>query len=322
MRITNNFTILLGLSIALFYSANGLTNETNTAGSTDDSDQKPQKFYDIELIVFKNKSVPKGSELNLPTPSPSYSDLTIDLSNPDSIEKRTELGFSSLQQEELRLLDTVQKIVKSSRYELLIHTGWRQPGLDKTESIPVWIKGGQVYGDSYSSIDQDESTLEQQVETVLNEQSLLADSTGVADVTQTNETDETSQADKVIENAPKGLYEFEGQVKITLSRYLHTHANLVLRKPANTQNFIEDRGQQSEQESTVFTGGQRLSNYALNEQRRMRSTKLHYLDHPQFGMLVLITPYDAPPEEEELVQENEVETTMPGNSPIAIESQQ
>jgi hypothetical protein len=37
-----------------------------------------------------------------------------------------------------------------------------------------------------------------------------------------------------------------------------------------------------------------LLNYGLNEKRRMRSKKLHYLDSPQFGMLVLITPYQAP----------------------------
>ena len=40
-------------------------------------------------------------------------------------------------------------------------------------------------------------------------------------------------------------------------------------------------------------GGHLLLNYALNEQRRMRSRKLHYLDHPEFGMLILITPYEA-----------------------------
>ena len=31
----------------------------------------------------------------------------------------------------------------------------------------------------------------------------------------------------------------------------------------------------------------------LAESRRMRSEELHYLDHPEFGMLVLITPVDS-----------------------------
>ena len=37
-----------------------------------------------------------------------------------------------------------------------------------------------------------------------------------------------------------------------------------------------------------------LNNHSLKERRRMRSNVLHYLDSPEFSMLVLITPYEAP----------------------------
>ena len=37
-----------------------------------------------------------------------------------------------------------------------------------------------------------------------------------------------------------------------------------------------------------------LNNHSLKERRRMRSKKLHYLDSPEFSMLILITPYEAP----------------------------
>ena len=39
-----------------------------------------------------------------------------------------------------------------------------------------------------------------------------------------------------------------------------------------------------------------LNNHSLKERRRMRSSKLHYLDSPEFSMLVLITPYELPDE--------------------------
>ena len=42
-----------------------------------------------------------------------------------------------------------------------------------------------------------------------------------------------------------------------------------------------------------------LNNHSLKERRRMRSNKLHYLDNPEFSLLVLITPYEAPPADEE-----------------------
>ena len=34
-----------------------------------------------------------------------------------------------------------------------------------------------------------------------------------------------------------------------------------------------------------------LNNHALKEHRRMRSKILHYLDNPEFALLILITPY-------------------------------
>ena len=37
---------------------------------------------------------------------------------------------------------------------------------------------------------------------------------------------------------------------------------------------------------------EKLFNYPLRQSRRMRSTELHYFDHPLFGMLIMITPYE------------------------------
>ena len=51
-------------------------------------------------------------------------------------------------------MEVVERITKSSRYQLLLHTGWRQPGLEASSAIPVWIRGGQVFDAGYSSIDQ------------------------------------------------------------------------------------------------------------------------------------------------------------------------
>jgi len=69
--------------------------------------------------------------------------------------------------------------------------------------------------------------------------------------------------------------------------------------------------------------GNRLLNYGLNEKRRMRSKKSHYLDHPEFGMLVLITPCEAPEEEELATTEELVITRLeivftPGQRRISV----
>ena len=90
------------------------------------------------------------------------------------------------------------------------------------------------------------------------------------------------------------LYELEGKITISLTRYLHTYADLVLRKPRLTIDpSIEVPGlDASVIENLPDT--RILNNHSLKERRRMRSNKLHYLDSPEYSMLILITPYEAP----------------------------
>jgi hypothetical protein len=48
-----------------------------------------------------------------------------------------------------------------------------------------------------------------------------------------------------------------------------------------------------------------LNNHSLREHRRMRSKNLHYLDNPEFALLILITPYEVPENFEEAPIETE-----------------
>ncbi len=259
----------------------------------DDAAAAERKFYDVEVIIFKNKSVPKGKEYNLPTPAAEHSDKTLDLFDPRQVEAVAEKGFSVLKMDEMRLLDEVKKIIRSSRYDLLAHVGWRQPGLSQSEAIPVWIHGGKVFDKGYSSIDQSEAGL-----------GTGSKMSAAAAIPGANRPDEE-----------KGLYELEGAITIILARYLHTQADLVLRKPATLENLLQ-RAADADMES-AFQPEQILLNYALKERRRMRSKRLHYLDSPEFGMLVLITPYEkaveaeAPPLALDSAKQNAEKTQKP-----------
>ncbi|MEM8985060.1 MAG: CsiV family protein, partial [Pseudomonadota bacterium] len=46
--------------------------------------------------------------------------------------------------------------------------------------------------------------------------------------------------------------------------------------------------------SQPFTAGPPPS-YKMRESRLLRSRRLHFLDHPKFGLLVRIDPVDTPP---------------------------
>lgn len=288
MQMTRIIYLLFALMTAVLIPVDAMSADTP---QPTEPQEKP--FYDVEILIFKNISVPRGHELNLPTPSPAKTETTLDLDNPANIDKNLELGFSNLDPQEFRLMGIEQSLKKSSRYQLLTHTAWRQPGLSSSESISVWITGGRTFGSAFSSIDQQDTFTPQTVQQPVITQ---------ADSSQP----ETSQP--VISNGE--LFELEGKITITLSRYLHTQANLVLRKPVTYQNQSQLTDQQLAK--AVESDGGRLINYSLNEKRRMRSKKLHYLDNPQFGLLVLITPYEKPPEENNIAADSPITAETPG----------
>jgi hypothetical protein len=77
----------------------------------------------------------------------------------------------------------------------------------------------------------------------------------------------------------------DGLVRVSVERYLHLDLNLRLHLRATTTEAI-----------SLEYG---VPEIRLRQRRRMRSKELHYFDHPRFGVIALITPYEAvevPPE--------------------------
>jgi hypothetical protein len=239
------------------------------------------KFYDVEVVIFKNDKGPKGKEYILPESSPRIEGKVLDLSSPKSIKAAKKNSYEIISTDKMRLTETALSIVDSDRYSLLAHVAWRQPGVKKDQAMPIWIKGGRVFGKEFISIDnQIDSELLAKTEYLSGQNS---------STTATN-------ASSDIQNHTSGsnLYELEGTITIGLSRYLHTYADLVLRKPRLT---IDPTTEGSDLDQSVLENlpdTRILNNHSLRERRRMRSKKLHYLDNPEFSMLILITPYKPP----------------------------
>ncbi len=75
----------------------------------------------------------------------------------------------------------------------------------------------------------------------------------------------------------------DGAARVAVERYLHLYLDLQLHTP------VDDR--QSELLELE------IPEFRLSENRRMRSGEIHYFDHPRFGVIALITPYEPPPQE-------------------------
>jgi len=123
---------------------------------------------------------------------------------------------------------------------------------------------------------------------------------------QTLESIELQLLEQQSSKRQQRLYELEGKITIGLSRYLHAYTDLVLRRPRlsidqETTSSAQNRTLAAYSADTLI-----LNNHRLRERRRMRSKNLHYLDSPEFALLILITPYEVP----EVVEEAPVEAEL------------
>jgi len=273
-------------------------------GPAQSADTEILPLYDVELVIFKNIKAPKSQEFILPVGSPSKDKKILDLSSVRSIAAANKLGYVILPDQQFRLTEAVKKLVKSSRYELLLHTAWRQPGRDREQALPVWIRGGRVFGSEYMSIDDAIDLQENALGTNLQK----ADGTTNEFNEQTLEALELQQLEQQSSRRGHGLYELEGKITVALSRYLHLYTDLVLRRPRQSIDPVLNSSAQERPLATFSTDTRILNNHILREHRRMRSKNLHYLDNPEFGLLVLITPYEVPEDFEEAPLETESTT--------------
>ena len=248
------------------------------------------RFYDVEIVIFKNIKGPRSHEYILPKSSPRTDGDILDLSSPASVEAAKEKLYEIIPVEEMRLTETVLSIVNSDRYGLLAYVAWRQPGVEKEQALPIWIKGGRVFGDEFISIDN-----QIDVELMAKTEYLNSQDASTLSVAESSAIAETSILPGPENESSSNLYELEGKITIGLSRYLHTYADLVLRKPRLTlAPSTEEINFESPPVLEYIPDTKILNNHSLKERRRMRSNKLHYLDSPEFSMLVLITPYERP----------------------------
>lgn len=314
---------LLPLFVLLLCSQNAMSQTVKDAVVEDE----PLKFYDVEIILFKNLQGPRGLEYTRPSLLPNKAESIVEIQSADSVQAAAEIGYELLKQDDFKLIEQVEKIISSPRYELMLHAAWRQPGLGFEESTPVWIRGGNIYGSEYSSIDfraQNYPGVLQQLDsaesqqpadnstnlTTINETSLAAEQQALNAILN-KDAEQVQEIPVFPTDTGSGLYELEGEINVSLARFLHVNADLVFRKPRPVgarQVGVYNSPLENAETSKI------LENHRLQERRRMRSSRLHYLDSPHFSMLVMISPYEV--ETEELAPENSSDAEAVSVTPL------
>lgn len=274
-------------------------------------DGPEEKWYQVELIIFAQGENQEGKEvwrtdIDLDYPldwkellspaqlsqlagdeavdgspdgaSPSENPAAAEAADPEAeiIDPSKNVGeraFLLLPEEEWTLRDDARRLSRSAGHRVLFHGAWRQPMVENRKEPAILISGGEQFDRHH---------------------------------------------------------ELEGSIRLYLRTYLHIETDLWLsrfatnfgqehppwpklpwppNRPGNPEDlFVIDDGGSGLWHQFTQTGNADYEAILsqpyvvervvlMQQQRRMRSDELHYIDHPKLGLLVKLTPYE-PPEEE------------------------
>ncbi|HEX22966.1 MAG TPA: hypothetical protein ENH21_05990 [Chromatiales bacterium] len=281
---------LAGLLMAIF---------CGMAAAADNEDEDGGRWYEVELILFAHNNpqaldaeqwpaiigvdlpMEELVELQLPqeiTPTAADEIMRVKSSTaetPVGDTTKAPVAFQLLDESEWQLQKTARRLRRSSRFEPLLHVAWRQPTYERASARPVLL-----YDDMTKPL-----------------------IIGGQPQSQT-ETHAGPPNPKLI-----------GTVTLSVARYLHLATDLIYRIPVTQQTAVPvpdfdlwyDRPYPTlyEPQGPAYRlkEWQAIRGFRMRESRRMRSKVMHYLDHPLFGLVVLITPVKLP-------QTEETETTV------------
>ncbi len=226
--------------------------------------QQDTRWYQVEIIAFAQNSAAYHKSELWPhdfTPPNIAKSRELARSRVDTTQASSQLPppFSRITSSSLRLHNTAKRMEKAGDLELLLHTGWIQPGLPENKAVAVHLYEGMDSG-------------------------LAASAQGTP---------------------PR----FDGTLRLILSRYLHLESDLIWRDPIEAVNTPAETpaAENSNLSDNAIAGTSMAADapvesapletgyqvYRLQQSRRMRSKEIHYIDHPRFGLVVLVTPYNV-----------------------------
>lgn len=251
-------------------------------------------WYQVELIVFARKDDagqehwPHNIKLRYPGDWVELKDPTITATNSDGnsnpsvpVIDVTKEAFYLLPATDRQLNAQAKKLENNSRFELLFHQAWRQVIASKKNSKAILINGGQQFGQHQAL----EGSIRLSVATYLEIQTNLWYSQFDVNVGQ-----EVTRQWPEIPLRPN-------YTNVNTSG-LSLDSNLELEQALATENQ-QWKGGNFDPDSNNTATENAAPEYVtrqiilLQQERDMRSSEVHYLDHPVLAAIIQITPYST-----------------------------
>jgi hypothetical protein len=252
-----------------------------------------QGWYQVEMIVFARK-YPENQEHWPSNIRLRYPSNWVELKDPNQLSEEAidtavdagansmidlaKAGFYQLPSSEQSLGPQAQKLARDSRYQLLFHQAWRQEIGSQKNAKSILIYGGETFGEHQ----QLEGSIRLSVATYLKIQTNLWLSAFDINVGQ-----EQTNNWPAIPLRPNRAAVSNASLALDAD---FTHALTAENnqwKQLDDSNF--DAATSSEEKDAYITREIIL----VREERDMRSTEVHYLDHPVVGIIIKIIPYSS-----------------------------
>ena len=327
--------------------------EQKSRALSDDEQYAEELANDTNKVLsYKQAERIVAESLNRTDSAPAHAEYPPPLDKEQQVsteEAVTELQpFTFVPVTEWVLGDLFERLNRSDKYQMLIHTAWIQPGLEKDEAVSIHIHDHMTLADNLA--DEADKSDDLATDLLSNGNDNQNDLTGEAVLPLPPSSSATSYPLESAVAVEPGFFEqsynrelnniqvregvsdkpdlaqitFNGTLKVFLSRYLHVELNLDYAPQGFPQELGKSTNELTHQNSSYIISGDSLSLiakgdnlnpfyetsdmdrklensetvqqavYRLQQSRRMRSKKLHYIDHPKLGVLIKIMPVEIP----------------------------
>jgi hypothetical protein len=302
------------------------TNRNKTASSDLSADNNDSALTENEAMLLKPFSVLDEQELKL-------TDIAESLSRSSYYEPLAHIGWRQPVNDKQQA-EWVRIVGGKNYQESFEHSGKSRTEEQTLNKMGLGRKAPQkdIFGNTYDNSTPDVSTSNNATNSNVNnnvysdtqQSTQQSSSLGVSD-------------DPLFRNHPPvytPVPEVDGAIQIYLGRYLHINTQMYYRHPGKEEldisalnstisssllNMTEDgvikQDYQSdfnwsfqtdnwfEQEKQTATVD-KLLNYTLQQSRRVRSEETHYFDHPLFGIIIQIRPFEIDDEKSDDLDSN------------------
>jgi hypothetical protein len=217
------------------------------------------------------------------------------------------VAFTQLTEDQLQLTEAANKIINQYDFRPLFHKAWRQTVNDRDNAISIIVTGGEAYDEHYEL----EGTVKISVERYLHINTDLWLNQFVSKTGQDQPSwpllpaipiniDESNATDLDITLEATNNFD-ASNIDLTTGTLLDNGSNIEKNITDGLENapitdILSGANKALEQQLKLMSDAQYAveRTVVMRQHRRMRSKELHYIDHPLFGLLIKIIPYDRP----------------------------